>query len=90
MEIQRHKWVQILYWPYFKMAAFLYRIYKGNRSWVGRIKSKKSVAGFMQAAMLVTLMIWLLIWFFASEESRNRLTDEFKESVQGIMPAENQ
>ena len=38
-------------------------------------------AMFLKAITILVLAGWILTWFFASEESRNRLTDEVRQSI---------
>jgi hypothetical protein len=77
---------RFLFQPYEKLFTVFIRIYQANRQAVARLKSHRRLTGLLQVMMLLTLISWLLIWFFASEESRQRLTREFQESVQGVMP----
>lgn len=80
----KSSWVELLYGPYFKVIGFFYRTYKGNRERLSRLKKKPWLANSAKLGMLLTVLVWIAIWFFASEESRNSLTEEFRESVQGV------
>ena len=44
----------------------------------------QKIASFIRAMTVLILVAWLLIFAFASDESRNRLTDEFKQSIDGF------
>jgi len=78
------QWIDFLYGPIFKVIGFFYRIYKTNRDRVTRLTSRKKVASLLQNAAVILLIAWILIWFFASDESRNRLTQEVQESIGGL------
>jgi len=78
------QWIDFLYGPIFKVIGFFYRIYKTNRDRVARLTSRKKIASLIQNGAVILLVAWLLIWFFASDESRNRLTQEVQESIGGL------
>lgn len=80
MKKSHHRWIETLYGPYFKVIGFFYRTYKTNRDWVKNLKTKKQVSSFITATTVIFLIAWILIFLFASEESRNRLTEEVKQS----------
>jgi hypothetical protein len=75
------QWIDFLYGPLFRVIGFFYRIYKTNRDHVASLTGKKKIASLLQNAAVILLIAWMLIWFFASEESRNRLTQEVQESI---------
>jgi len=75
-----HQWLDFLYGPFFKVIGFFYRIYKANRIRVSNLTDKKRIASLLQNGAVILLIAWMLIWFFASEESRNRLSQEVQES----------
>jgi hypothetical protein len=76
-----HQWIDFLYGPIFRVIGFFYRIYKSNRIRVSSLTDRKTIAILLQNAAVILLMAWMLIWFFASDESRNRLTQEVQESI---------
>jgi len=76
-----YQWIDFLYGPFFKVIGFFYRIYKANRIRVSNLTSKQRIASLLQNAAVILLIAWMLIWFFASEESGNRLTREVRESL---------
>jgi hypothetical protein len=78
------QWINFLYGPIFRVTGFFYRIYKTNRDRVARLTSRKKVASLLQNGAVILLIAWILIWFFASDESRNRLTQEVQESIGGL------
>jgi len=77
-------WIQILYGPLFKVIGFFYRAYTTNRGWVDDLKSQEKVASFIRNAAVIILLGWILIWYLAPEGSSDRLTEEVKESIDGM------
>lgn len=73
--------IQTLYGPFFKIIGFFYRIYTHNRARMKALKTREQISAFIKAAAVITLFVWIAIWFFASEESRNKLTEEFKQTI---------
>ena len=55
-----------------------------NRARVERLKASKRVAALLRLLAVVVLVGWILIWLFASEDSRNRLTQEVKQTIGGF------
>ena len=78
------KWIDFLYGPFFRVIGFFYRVYTANRTRVESLKSNQTVSAFLKLLAVLILLGWILTWFFASDESRNRLTDEVKQSI-GIL-----
>ena len=75
------KWIDFLYGPLFRVVGFFYRVYTANRTRIANLKANEMIsAGIKYLAMLI-LVGWILIWFFASEGSRTRLTEEVKQSI---------
>lgn len=75
------QWIEFLYGPYFKVVGFFYRTYTANRERVKQFKAKELVATVIKTGAVLILIAWILIWMFASEESRNRLTEEVKQGL---------
>jgi len=75
------QWIDFLYGPIFKVIGFFYRIYKTNRERVAGLTSRKKIASLLQNGAVILLIAWILIWFFASDESRSRLTQQVQESI---------
>lgn len=84
------KWIDFLYGPFFKVIGFFYRIYTANRARVEALKANRKVSSFLKLLTMLVLVGWILIWFFASEESRNRLVDDVKQSIGFIEPEPGQ
>lgn len=78
------KWIDFLFGPMLRVIGFFYRTYKANRARVAEIKSKPKVAGVIRFLAIAFLLGWILIWLFASDASRSRLTDEFRRSLDGF------
>ena len=78
------KWIEFLYGPFFKVIGFFYRIYKANRARVETLKANQKVSAFLKLITVLILVGWILTWYFASEESRNRLGDEVKQTIGGF------
>ena len=73
--------VQFLYGPYFKVAGFFYRIYAANRARVERLKANQTFSALLRGLTVLVLVGWILIWMFASDESRTGLVDDVKQSI---------
>lgn len=84
MQEKHRKLIDYLYGPYFKVIGFFYRIFSANRARVERLKSSARVAAVLRFLTVVVLLGWILVWMFASEDSRNRLTEEMKQTIGGI------
>lgn len=82
------KWINFLYGPFFRVIGFFYRTYTANRARVAALKANQKVAAFLKILAVLVLVGWILTWFFASEESRQRLTDDVKQSI-GIFKGES-
>jgi hypothetical protein len=75
------KWIDFLYGPFFRVIGFFYRSYQANRARVAQLKANQKVSSFLKFMAILILMGWFLIWFFASEQSRTRLTDDIKQTI---------
>lgn len=75
------KWINFLYGPLFAVIGFFYRTYTANRERVERLKANQTVSSVLKFITILVLLGWILVWMFASDESRNRLTEEFKKAV---------
>ena len=81
---QYPRWVEFLYGPFFKVIGFFYRNYTANRARVEKLKSNEKIALFFKLLAVAVLAGWILVWYFAPEHSRNRLTEEVKQSIGGF------
>lgn len=84
------KWIDFLYGPFFRVIGFFYRTYKANRQRVARLLAGEKISAVMKFLAILFLLGWILIWIFASEESRTRLTDEVKQTIGGFEPNSGQ
>ena len=78
------KWIEYLYGPFFRVIGFFYRIYTANRRRLASFRNNTKVSSFLRFTAVLILLGWILVWFFASDESRTRLTDEIERSIGGI------
>ena len=79
MSIRDSSWFQFMFGPTIKLITFIMETYSANRERMKRFKENPKIASLIRNAAVIILLIWAIIWIFAPEESRNRLTDEFKE-----------
>jgi hypothetical protein len=70
---------QFLYGPFFAVLDFFMRNYRANRQRLGSLLSNKKIASVLQMAAVVLLIIWIIIFAFAPEDSRERLTNAVKQ-----------
>jgi hypothetical protein len=86
------EWIDFLYGPIFRVIGFFYRSFTANRARFAALKANPSIAGFLKVLTVAILLAWILIWLFASEESRTRLTDEVRQSIGGfeVQPGDSQ
>jgi hypothetical protein len=82
--------IQFLYGPYFKVTGFFYRIYAANRGRVERLKANQIFSALLRGLTLLVLVGWILIWIFASEESRIGLLDDVRQSIGASDPEATQ
>ena len=71
---------QFLYGPFFAVLDFFMRNYRANRQRLGILLSNKKIATVLQGAAVVLLIIWIIIFAFAPQESRDKLTKAVKQS----------
>ncbi len=78
------RWIDFLFGPMLRVIGFFYRTYKANRARVAELKSNPKVAAAIRLLAVAILLGWILIWLFASDANRSRLTDEFRRSLDGF------
>ena len=84
------QWIEFLYGPIFRVIGFFYRTYTANRARVARIREKAGIAAALRVLAVMLLAGWILVWYFASDDSRDRLTDEIRQTFGGAeAPAGN-
>jgi len=75
------RWIEILYGPFFRIIGFFYRVFTANRARVARLKANEKVSAFIRTMTILVLLGWILIWYFASDDSRTSLVDDVKQSI---------
>jgi len=84
MKKQYAWWIDFLFGPLLRVIGFFYRSYVANRARLSLFMANPRVAAFFKILTVLVLVGWILIWMLASEESRNRLTEEVKQSIGGF------
>jgi hypothetical protein len=77
------EWIDFLYGPIFRVIGFFYRVYTANRARVERFKQTAGIATVLRALTVLVLIGWILVWYFAPDESRDRLSDEIRKTLGG-------
>lgn len=78
------KWVVFLYGPIFRIIGFFYRIYTANRTRLQNLKANEKVSSIIKFTAILILLGWILTWYLASEESRDSLVDDVRQSTGGL------
>ena len=86
MQTKFSRVINFLYGPYFKVVGFFYRIFSTNRARVERLKANKTFSAILKGFTVLVLVVWILIWLFASDEDRTRLVDEVRQSIGVSIP----
>lgn len=84
MQTKYARIVDFLFGPLFKVIGFFYRSYAANRARLARLKSHRGVAKTLRILTVMVFVGWLLIWIFAADEDRTRLTDEVRQTIDGF------
>jgi O-antigen/teichoic acid export membrane protein len=82
--------VETLYGPFFKVIGFFFRTFTRNRKRLKRLKAKETISAAIKGLAVITLIAWIAIWLFASEESRQRLSEEVKAMIGDLGTSEQQ
>lgn len=90
MQKKHARWMEFLFGPMLRVIGFFYNSYTANRARAARLRANATVAAFLKVLAVLVLVGWILIWMFASDESRNRLTEEVKQTIGGFGPGESQ
>lgn len=75
------EWIDFLYGPIFRVIGFFYRIFTANRARFERIRQSAGIALLLRALAVLILVGWFLVWYFAPNDSRNRLTNEIRQTL---------
>lgn len=78
------EWIDFLYGPLFRVIGFFYRSYTANRARFARLTGSAGMSMLLRALAILILVAWILIWYFAPDEERNRLTEEVQKSFDGL------
>ena len=70
------QWIDFLYGPIFRVIGFFYRVYTANRARVERFKQGAGISVVLKSLTVLVLIGWILVWYFAPDDSRDRLTQE--------------
>ena len=77
-------WLKILYGPIIHVVVFFMDTYKANRERMKKLLNHGSTTSLLQNAALIILVIWVLIFILASDQSRDRLTQEIQENMKAL------
>ena len=75
-----------LYGPFFAVLDFFMRHYKANRARLDDFMSKDRVSAFLQGLAVLILVVWIIVFYFAPEEERNKLTQQVQQGFEQIKP----
>lgn len=67
------KWLRAYFSVPFKALAIVVRIYQANRGWLEARLARQHAARLVKGFLALTLLVWLAIWLFAGEDSRQAL-----------------
>lgn len=84
VQIPWKKIFQFLYAPFFWVLDFFMRNYRLNRERLEKLIGGRKISALFRGAAIVLLVVWIAIFSFASDESRNRLTQEIKAAFENI------
>jgi hypothetical protein len=76
--------VNFLYGPWFWIIGVFYRTYSANRARMERFKASRGVARLLRMLTVLFFLAWILVWFFASDADRSRLTDDVRQTIGGF------
>jgi uncharacterized RDD family membrane protein YckC len=77
------QWIDFLYGPIFRVIGFFYRVYTANRARFERIRQSAGISVLLRGLAVLVLLAWILVWYFAPDDSRDRLTDEIRRTLGG-------
>jgi len=76
--------INFLYGPWFWIIGVFYRTYSANRARLARFQASQGVARLLRVLTVLFFIAWILIWFFASDADRSRLSDEVRQTIGGF------
>lgn len=80
----RPGWYTLLFGPTFILIGFFYRAYNSNRERLASLVSRPRVSSLIRVALVMTVFLWIAIWLFAPDESRNRLTEAARQQFRSL------
>ncbi len=86
MQPKYAKIISFLYGPWIRLFGFIGRTFSANRARLERLKASRGVAG---ALRFISVVVWILVWLFASETDRTRFTSEVRQSIDGLNNTES-
>jgi hypothetical protein len=87
VQIDFKKIIKFLYGPIISVIYFFMRSYSLNRQRLNEITAREKISWLLQFVAIGSLIIWLFIFAFASDESRNALTEQVKQRFDSTQPA---
>ena len=84
VETGSRTWVRVLFGPALGLIGFFFRSYRANRDRVAALMARPWAGALFKNIVVVTVILWLLIWLFAPEESRNQLSEAVSEYLGGL------
>jgi len=84
MQAKYARIINFLYGPFFRVIGFFYRIYTSNRARLAQLLANQGVARFLRLLTVLFFVAWILVWLFAPDEARNRLSDEVRQTIGGF------
>ena len=76
--------INFLYGPWFWIIGVFYRTYSANRARLARFMANQGVARLLRVLTVIFFGAWILVWFFASDADRTRLTDDVRQTIGGF------
>ena len=84
MENKYARIINFLFAPWFRVIGLFYRTYSANRARLEQFKANQGIARLLRMLTILFFVAWILIWFFASDSDRSRLSDEVRQTIGGF------
>lgn len=69
----------------FRLLAVLVAIYSANQARVARLMARPAARKLWRGAVIITALVWLGVWLFATEADRSLLGEAMREMFPDIM-----
>ncbi len=79
------KILYFLFGPLLAVIVFFMRSYRANRDRLDGFLSRKKVMSMLQGLAIVILIVWIVVFSFASEERRGELTRQIKQGYDNLI-----